>query len=702
MTSLKLIHNLEVRRLAPIPQSLAELTDKARNLYGFQFSFYFAFEQSPETKVPIRTEAEFSAHLSSLKPGQVCRLFLCEIEEDQPRSRPAETVEEIKSERFIETKEHEKSVLDNPNLDPQSEVYVKGKTDHCITDLSTIGARLEVSDDEDESNSSVESSSSDSSEALDDVADAVAGSKFTKKRDLSALLEKINSSRLLETSSIQKPPPANLIDQTPRVPSKDTAETLSSPETRETLEKASNSDCAAQIEIGCGTTVETTESSSNTHLTEFSEQSVGTAAVDLHHKGINCATELVDFGSDAIFSVHADAETHAVQTTESSSNTLSLEFSEQAVETAPFELHHKGISCTTELVDSGSDAIHAIQADAETHPIETTEFYTNTSREFPIQTDAFVEAIQPSKDQSTDAWGGEFRESSSNTPQVEMHEKAIDRRSVETHEISVCNQVETAEICLGTQIETCETSSSAFYPESFDQISGETAELMEFGCDARIIEEASTETQLIETFHAATDPHPIDKADNWVSAIADNSEVSTETDMQVKAEAEVMTEHPVPDLHDIYEQILGDFRSSLRLEFSALRKSLRKTKTVTHSAACMKCNADPIHGPRYVCVECHEISLCSACEESSNHPHTLLKLRNEDHLRYFQELLMPEVPEKQSLINSMAASSCSDELSDKVERIRRMGFDDVAKIMSLLVMNRYNVDLTVDALVSEI
>mmetsp|Transcript_7812 Transcript_7812/g.14972 ORF Transcript_7812/g.14972 Transcript_7812/m.14972 type:complete len:678 (-) Transcript_7812:1359-3392(-) len=672
MISLKLIHDQEVRRLNPAPATLEELTLKVKNDYKFQFNFYLAKQVDAQTKVPISNEAEYLDHINATKPSEPCRIFLCEIEEARQISGSfLQTVEEIKSDSERFSQEPEKSVLDNPEFDPKSEVYVADQTakqGHPEVDFSVVGAKHAESDDEgvESSSESVYSSEDDEDEEEEVIP---LPTKVVKPGEISLLLsQRVGDSRFMAPASDKAGGKSELgIGEKPS--QKETVEVIEEPSIKEETKLVDQATWTPTTVI--------TDNSSNTEQKDMKEQAS------------NCEDrEIQEIGCEAL----------SIETQEQASNTPSLEFAEQGVSTE-VDLENKGTdSISTEMVDSASDAHHATFLDAQTgEPVETTEFYTNTSLELPSLSDASVDAIQPSQDMSTDPLTAELVDNFSNTV-LETSEKAIDRMSVEMVEASTHHTVETFEQNLGTEIETLERSISAFYPESIDQMCGHTVDTFESGCDAIEISETSTETQSIVNVHAATEPHPIERSDFAVHAFAENCEAYTETEHQKKHEAEAMTEIPLPpDPEEIYQQALEDFRTALRLEFSTLRSNKRKNMAGQHSIGCMKCSASPIKGARFVCVKCPEVSMCSSCEPDFIHPHALLKLRSESQRKYYQELLIPAASLTQDLTKSLAV----DELSDKVEKIRRMGFDDVALIMHKLVKYNYNVDMAVEALLAD-
>ena len=47
----------------------------------------------------------------------------------------------------------------------------------------------------------------------------------------------------------------------------------------------------------------------------------------------------------------------------------------------------------------------------------------------------------------------------------------------------------------------------------------------------------------------------------------------------------------------------------------------------SHEVKCSACNVQTIQGARYCCLTCQNFNLCSNCEENTDHPHALLKIR---------------------------------------------------------------------------
>jgi hypothetical protein len=660
MTRLKLHRGPENRLLRQNPETLSELFVVVREIFELPGHFDIKYEDEEKDRITIRTEAEYQAHLASLPESQVCKLYLSEIEEDQTANRLAPTdgsvsLEEAKREAVpTRPKEHEKllsheqSVLERPDLDLRSEIIEKNEGEPTSLDVFISRTLVENVESEEDS----EGSASYEYEE-DDIPEAgLEESKLINVKEAASVYI-IKNSGFPVLGDPKEPAPPQLSKATP--------------------------ECTDQATIT--QPAETSETSSNTELTETKEQAVNSEEVKFTETG---------------------SEAYSVETAEASASTPHLEHTEQAVETYASDFFHKEIGCTTEMVDSASDAIKAAFADAATamEVVELTE--ATTSIEPPSTSEIAVEAIRPSHDIATDPLAVDTKDSSSATHEAyQTFDNGMDRRSLTTHEVSVERLIETSEICLGTTVETRETSSCTFHSEPVDQNCGESTEFMEAGCDAQETSATSTETQLIESCTVATEPLPSQSCDFSTSVVPDCSHAATVTDYPSLIEAGTSTSRQ-PSEAEFSDKIFGDLRSAIRVEFSSLRSSQRESLSEVHRAGCMKCAVNPIKGPRYVCVSCDDVVLCGLCEELFRHPHALLKLRRQSQLRWFQELKIstsslsaPDVV-SQSIINL----SQSAMTSDKVDRVTKMGFTDIPKIMMYLVQNDYDVDRTVDALLN--
>jgi hypothetical protein len=622
-----------------------------REIFELPGHFDIKYEDEEKDRITIRTEAEYQSHLASLPESQVCKLYLSEIEEDQgtnPTDRPV-SLEETKREALpTRPQEHEKlpshkqSVLERPDLDLRSEIIETKEAEPTSLELFISKTLLENVESEED----LEGSESYEYEEDDVIPNTgLEESKLINvKEAASVYIIKNSGFPVLGDSKVPEAP--QLSKETP--------------------------ECTDQATIT--QPAEMSETSSNTELTETKEQAVNSEEVKFTETG---------------------SEAYSVETAEASASTPHLEHAEQAVETTAYDFFDKEVGCTTEMVDSASDAFITASADAA-----TAMGVVELTIELPSTSEIAVEAIRPSHDIATEPLAVETKDNSSCTHEAyQTFEMGVDRRSLETHEVSVERLVETSEICLGTAVETRETSSSTFHPEPIDQNCGESTEFMEAGCDAQPTSATSTETQLIESCTVATEPLPTLSCDFSTSAVPDCSHAGTVTDNHGLIEAGTSTSRQSSKV-EFSDKIFGDLRSAIRVEFSSLRSSQRESLSEVHRAGCMKCAVNPIKGPRYVCISCDDVVLCGLCEELFRHPHALLKLRRQSQLRCFQELkisassLGAPAEVSQSIINL----SQSAMTSDKVDRITRMGFADIPKIMMYLVQNDYDVDRTVDAL----
>lgn len=117
-----------------------------------------------------------------------------------------------------------------------------------------------------------------------------------------------------------------------------------------------------------------------------------------------------------------------------------------------------------------------------------------------------------------------------------------------------------------------------------------------------------------------------------------------------------------------------DFSEIRSLIKSELRSSIIDM-SVIHNETCSNCRTTPIRGILYKCPKCYQYYLCSDCEDSTDHPHSLLKLKKPQ----------PRNPAQ-----------------DIMERIHKnLKFNDKDKIMSALHKFNNDYDKTVNFLLNE-
>lgn len=65
-------------------------------------------------------------------------------------------------------------------------------------------------------------------------------------------------------------------------------------------------------------------------------------------------------------------------------------------------------------------------------------------------------------------------------------------------------------------------------------------------------------------------------------------------------------------------------------DIEAIKKPEKKVEKVTnhHGIVCDNCQASPIVGKRFKCLECFDYDLCEKCESSNVHEHNMLLIKN--------------------------------------------------------------------------
>jgi predicted Zn-ribbon and HTH transcriptional regulator len=117
----------------------------------------------------------------------------------------------------------------------------------------------------------------------------------------------------------------------------------------------------------------------------------------------------------------------------------------------------------------------------------------------------------------------------------------------------------------------------------------------------------------------------------------------------------------------------------LELEIDEIREVIQQEikksvifNRVIHDSKCSKCGAKPIIGVMYKCKYCIGFNLCEACEDSINHPHSLLKIKK---------------PIKQSRLEELLGKICEE-----------LSFKDKEKVTQAIIANDYDYNKTVSAL----
>lgn len=67
------------------------------------------------------------------------------------------------------------------------------------------------------------------------------------------------------------------------------------------------------------------------------------------------------------------------------------------------------------------------------------------------------------------------------------------------------------------------------------------------------------------------------------------------------------------------------------IEEKEVPKIIPETQVVHQEVRCDGCQAFPIIGIRYKCAVCPDFDLCEKCENSCNHDHPFLKIREIKH-----------------------------------------------------------------------
>jgi hypothetical protein len=216
-------------------------------------------------------------------------------------------------------------------------------------------------------------------------------------------------------------------------------------------------------------------------------------------------------------------------------------------------------------------------------------------------------------------------------------------------------------------------------------------------------EQAQCIEVITESWAGSTEPHCVQHATHMpVSAAPDSTELRDQTAPRAKVQAK--SQAVLGETCEVRRRMLGDLRTAIKFELSKVRGERRRSLSEVHRARCVQCGVHPIHGPCFVCVICQDVTLCSCCEQQlPRHPHALLKLQRQSQQSYLQQLRTLKSGARDGAKNAAGLQRVLTErelLKEKADKVMKMGFHDVSKIIKCLEPNDSMLDPTIDALVS--
>ena len=94
------------------------------------------------------------------------------------------------------------------------------------------------------------------------------------------------------------------------------------------------------------------------------------------------------------------------------------------------------------------------------------------------------------------------------------------------------------------------------------------------------------------------------------------------------------------NIENIKEEIIQSIlvENSKIQQKSKMKKTIPKNSYIHENYVCDFCNASPIKGIRYHCLECKNFDLCENCEETIGHEHPLYKIKNDKLCKFKNEI----------------------------------------------------------------
>ena len=122
-----------------------------------------------------------------------------------------------------------------------------------------------------------------------------------------------------------------------------------------------------------------------------------------------------------------------------------------------------------------------------------------------------------------------------------------------------------------------------------------------------------------------------------------NNNISEEDDKEIENEEEDDFNKNIENIIESnLENIKEDIIHSILVEGSKIQKSKNNKEKPSNNYIhknyeCNICNAFPIKGIRYHCLECIDFDICEKCESKINHEHPLFKIKNDKSCKFKNE-----------------------------------------------------------------
>ena len=212
--------------------------------------------------------------------------------------------------------------------------------------------------------------------------------------------------------------------------------------------------------------------------------------------------------------------------------------------------------------------------------------------------------------------------------------------------------------------------------------------------------ETSSKVSLTLHFEGENQPQDHDVMIQTDEILLLDKETSLETAVEVSTEANLTADIGVSCEFTIDgNQVL---RNLIREQLKAHNN---KEKNEYLGVKCIKCRSD-IYDILFKCSQCAWLYLCEECETVDNHSHVLIKSRNVIPRSPSKSTELKtsdlEILQKRNRENTQGFTERGDrnQIDGKIKSLKDMGFNDPSENIQALIKANYNLEKSVDILVS--